>query len=129
MKRKNSFTKVGAGWSIVFIIMAAAVVCAFSFLVVLPIWFFAEHFRLGYTIIVCVILCGAILYGCYKSLKKKADKQGFGKAVFTFFLYLGCFAAAVYTLFHVNRWIAITLMIVPFIISGIFKSKRNVKIT
>lgn len=109
---KNAFRGFGLA------VVAFSVLAVFSCAIVLPIWFFAENFPRGYTIVVSGVLYAvAVLFIVKQILKSmKHDKKKFLRAVVRFFTFVGFFILSVYALFFLSRATALLFFLAPFVI-------------
>lgn len=103
--------------------LVVVLLTAFSFIIVYPIWFFAEHFSRQYSFAVSFLLLVALLFfvirACIRAYRRDAKKffRKLGKII----LFVVTFAFSVFALFQWNRLSALLIFIAPFAAVLLFK--------
>lgn len=100
------------------ILLVTIVLSAFSFLIVFPIWLFAEKFPSQYTFFCSTILCLGLVFLILKNCIKryKHDKVKFLNSLIKFGIFSLSFIFSIYALLNINRILALITFIAPFIL-------------
>lgn len=112
----DNYKKTFRSLSFAFLLVLSLIL--FSFLIVFPIWFFAENFPKQYTFVVSVLILlisGFILFRLSLNKLKKGKIQYLKQvAKIAFFIFF--FAISIYALFNWNRILSLLFFLAPFII-------------
>lgn len=115
-----------------FMVLPIFIVVAFSLVIVLPVWYFADKFPNQYTFVVLGFFSLMLIFFAIQKIVKslKSNKENFFRGLLKFVLFVVFFSFAVFALFKVNRLVALLFFLAPFVVFlllDIFKPAKTEK--
>lgn len=117
---KNIWENYKKGFSNIFIFIAVIfLLMGFSFIVVFPIWFFANNFPKQYSFVVSILIFLVFAFILFQTLLKsyKKDREFFLFRVIKTLIFIICFSVSIFALFNWNRILAFLFFIAPFLLT------------